>query len=177
MKQDVWSVWGRRLRSLLDRYKFVLLVILVGTILLLLPSTRTGGTAQVRSEPADEQNDLFSVETLERRLEEALSQIDGAGEVEVVLTLKSSARQILAQDSRSSSRETGDAETQIDTVVVSQGSGEEQTVALQQVSPEYQGALVVCSGGGDPSVRLRIVESVSALTGLGADRISVCKGK
>lgn len=170
-------MWGRRLWGLLERYKFVLLVVLAGAILLLLPSTHAGEAAQARAEPEDGQDDLFAVETLERRLEQALSKIDGAGEVEVVLTLKSSARQILAQDSRSSSRETGDAETQIDTVVVSRGSGEEQTVALQQVSPEYQGALVVCSGGGDPAVQLRIVESVSALTGLGADRISVCKGK
>ena len=55
--------------------------------------------------------------------------------------------------------------------------GTEETVTLQQISPQYQGALVVCSGGGNPSVRLQVVEAVSALTGLGADHISVCEGK
>ncbi len=37
-------------------------------------------------------------------------------------------------------------------------------------------ALIVCPGGGDARVRLRLIEAVSALTGLGADRISVCAG-
>ena len=42
--------------------------------------------------------------------------------------------------------------------------------------PGAKSAVVVCPGGGDPQVRLRLVEAVSALTGLGSDRISVCQG-
>ena len=49
----------------------------------------------------------------------------------------------------------------VETVVLS-GGGTEETVTLQQISPQYQGALVVCSGGEDPQVRLRLVEAVSA---------------
>ena len=32
---------------------------------------------------------------------------------------------------------------------------------------------MVCEGGGSDGVRLQVVEAVSALTGLGADRIAV----
>ena len=42
--------------------------------------------------------------------------------------------------------------------------------------PEKGVALVVCPGGGDPAVQLRLLEAVSALTGLGSDRISICEG-
>ena len=71
----------------------------------------------------------------------------------------------------------GRTEAEVTNVVISAGSGVEGTVTLQQLSPQFQGALVVCSGGGEPTVQLRLVEAVSALTGLGADKISVCKGK
>ena len=115
-------------------------------------------------------------EELERKLEQALAQIDGVGEVRVVLTLQSGPRRILAQDSQSTVDE-GRTEAEVTNVVISASSGVEGTVTLQQLSPQFQGALVVCSGGGEPTVQLRLVEAVSALTGLGADKISVCKGK
>ena len=49
-------------------------------------------------------------------------------------------------------------------------------VPLYTLTPQFQGALVVCPGGGDPAVQLRLLEAVSALTGLGSDRISICEG-
>ena len=61
------------------------------------------------------------------------------------------------------------------TVVISTGSGEE-TVLITQKYPTFQGALVVCRGGDDPVVQLTLTRAVSALTGLGSDRITVCKG-
>ena len=165
---------GKALRELLNRNKFVLLVILAGAVLLLLPGLPGDGQAAERSAQAEEAP--FQVEALEARMEDALSRISGVGEVRVVLTLQSGPRQILAQDTDSLVRGE-ETEASLSTVIVSKGGGVEGTVTLQQISPQYQGALVVCSGGGNPSVRLQVVEAVSALTGLGADRISVCEGK
>ena len=161
MKTEALGAWSKRLRGVFGRYKFVLLVILAGAALLLLPSV---GEKETAAEQTAEQTSLLqSVDALERRLEAALSRMDGAGEVTVVLTVKSSGRQILAQDGKTTERgETTD--TQLTTVVVSRGSGSEEPVALQQLSPQYQGALVVCSGGDADAVRLKIVEAVSALT-------------
>ena len=38
---------------------------------------------------------------------------------------------------------------------------------------EYTGAVVVCSGAGSPDSRLRVIQAVSAFTGLGSNRIIV----
>ena len=50
MKTEGFGVWGSKLRSLFDRYKFVLVVILAGVVLLLLPSfggeKRDGGAVE-----------------------------------------------------------------------------------------------------------------------------------
>ncbi len=163
--------WGKKLYSVFSKYKYVFLIILAGVILLLLPSF--GGEEKAAAPPttAIETTADFRLADMEEKLSEALSQIDGAGKTRVVLTLKGSARQIVAKDESFSDKENSST-----TVVVSKGSGSEEAVVLQQVYPQYQGALVICPGGGNPAVKLKITEAVAAVTGLGAARISVCKG-
>lgn len=169
------SAWSKQATAMLQKYKYVLLVALVGMVLLLWPSGGGGETAQ--SPPtAAAVADQFQTATLERRLEEALSQIEGAGEVSVVLTLKETPRQVVAQDG-TATEGNGQTSRELTTVLASSGSGVQQPVLLQQLSPAYQGALVVTQGGNDPNVRLAISGAVSALTGLGADKISICQGK
>ena len=69
----------------------------------------------------------------EQRLSDALSRMEGVGEVYVLLAEKQG-------------REKG-----------------------------FSGAVVVCTGGGDPGVQLRITRAVQAFTALGSDRIIVQK--
>lgn len=171
MKMEVWS---KRASAALQKYKYVLLVALAGVVLLLWPSG--GGEEAVQPPSAAAVTDQFQINTLERRLEEALSQISGAGEVSVVLTLKETPRQVVAQDG-SATEGNGQTSRELVTVLTSAGPGTQQPVLLQQLSPVYQGALVVAQGGSDPNVRLALSGAVSALTGLGADRISICTGK
>ena len=90
----------------------------------------------------------------------------------MVLTLKSGSRQVLAQD-----LERDGERSSASTVTLGRGSSGEEPVILQTMGPQYQGALVICPGGENPEVRLRISAAVSALTGLGSDRISICKSK
>lgn len=168
------ALYRGRLMELFQRYKYALLVVAAGVALMVLPALGAGGESETRQQSAREVE--FETEQLEGRLAEALSMMDGVGEAHVVLTLRSGPGQVLAQDVRQSAG-AEQSESSQTTVVLSKGSGVEEAVILQQLSPQFQGALVVCSGGDDPSVRLRVVEAVAAVTGLGADQISVSKGK
>lgn len=157
-----------RLAPWLKGYRPALLVLAVGLVLLLWPQGQgTGADAAGEGAEAASSDASFDLDGLEERLEQALSQIDGVGEATVVLTLKSSARQVLATD------QSGEEE---ETVIVSTGSSQEQAVTVQQYSPEFQGALVVCPGGGDAGVKLQVLQAVQALTGLNANQISICEG-
>lgn len=164
---------GEALFKLLGQYKYVLIVIAAGILLLLWPSGEKASPAAAQSGlPGGEED--FSVEALEERLARVLSKIDGAGEVSVVLTVESGMERVLATDIAASQWEDRrDREEQ--TVIISTDEGEE-TVLLTQRYPTFQGALVVCPGGNDPEVRLRLTQAISVLTGLGSDRITVCKG-
>lgn len=178
MKMGIqWERWRDKGKELFGRYKFVLLVVLAGIILLAWPAGGEGPPAAEAAGSVPEAED-FSVAALEEKLSQTLSKVQGAGEVTVMLTVQGGSRRVLAENEKNTRTADGRSETQSATVVVSGGSGlGEEPVLVQQLYPRFQGALVVCSGGDDAQVRLKIMEAVSALTGLGTDKISICKGK
>ena len=53
----------------------------------------------------------------------------------------------------------------------------ETGLVRQTLEPIYRGAVVLCDGADQSGVRLAIVNAVSSVTGLGADRICVLKRK
>ena len=167
-----WKLPEGEVWKALDRYKYVLIVIAAGIVLLLWPtgereqSAGTDGTADVR--------ETFDLEALEEKLSRTLSKVEGAGEVTVTLTVKSGMEQVLASDRTTSVSERGSS-VEEETVLINTGGGQD-IVLLTQKYPTFQGALVVCEGGDSAEVRLLLTQAVSALTGLGADRITVCKG-
>lgn len=142
-----------------------LLVLALGCVLLLLPvQGETERTVQ-REETAE-----FDLAGFELRLEQAVSEIAGAGECRVVLSLNSGSRRVLAQDRKQDS-----AGAYAETVTVGT-SGDRQVVPVQTVAPEFRGALVVCAGAADAGVRLEVTRAVCVLTGLGTDCVCVTTG-
>ncbi len=161
---------AQQLWKLLDKYKYVLAVLAAGLVLLLWPA----GERERPEEVPDPGREEFDLSELEEKLSRTLSQIEGAGEVTVALTVRSGMEQVLAADRTTAS---GERENRIEekTVVINTGAGQETVVRVQRY-PVFQGAVVVCPGGDRADVRLLLTQAVSALTGLGADRITVCKG-
>ena len=149
----------------------VALVVLLGVLLMLLPTGKTE-TQQPQQQAAVSQ----PRESLETRLEQILSQVSGAGNVRVLLTQErgeTSVYQLDLQEVTDGDRR----EIRQDTVTVT-GSDRQQEGLLTQVeAPWYRGAVVVCQGGDNPTVRLSVVEAVSGATGLPSNRITVLKMK
>ena len=149
----------------------VALVVLVGVLLMLLPTGKTEAQQPQRQETVSEPR-----ENLETRLEQILSQVSGAGNVRVLLTQErgeTSVYQLDLQEVTDGDRR----EIRQDTVTVT-GSDRQQEGLLTQVeAPRYRGAVVVCQGGDNPTVRLSVVEAVSGATGLPSNRITVLKMK
>ncbi len=179
MSKNMPEITGK-IWAAIKKNKFVMIVLLVGLVLILLPTGARGDKDETQA--AETPDVAFSLAEQEKRIAQALSKIKGAGEVTVVLTLKSGAEQILATDLSvsGSAREEGEStenstETKSSTVIVSTGSSNEAPVTLKTVYPEYLGALVVCQGADDPAVKYQLVKAVAGLTGLGTDKIVVSK--
>lgn len=157
------------------RYKYVILVAVVGVLLLMWPTSEKAETTGTVSEVTERQE---SLREQEKEMEEILSKVNGVGRVDVMLTLQSGSELVLASNTTlrysGSPHNPDDYDRSSETVTVSGGSGSD-VVVTQEKSPQYRGALVVCDGGDNDAVRLRVIEAVAALTGLGSDRIAVVR--
>lgn len=164
---------AERITKILKKYKYVAAVLLIGFALLLWPSGEKEETATQTEEKCD---DVTYAAQIEARLEEMLCKVDGAGKVEVMLTLQSGARTQYQMDTQT---DTDGERSSIErkTVILSEGSAYDEAAVSEVYYPQFQGALIVCEGADSASVRLNLIEAVTALTGLGSDRITVVKMK
>ena len=160
-------VTGKQLIQLLKKYKYALIVVCIGLLLMWIPGRDAAATGQ--SKPAES---VPVEKELAVKLEQILSKIQGAGEVKVLLS-ESRGEKIIYQTDTSGS---GD-NLRVDTVILTDSQREQSGLTQTVLAPEYLGAIVVCQGADRADVRLAIVEAVSDLTGLGADKISVLKMK
>lgn len=162
-------MWAKTkgVKTLWEKYKIIGIVMAMGAVLLLWPSGEDPPASGF-------QGGAEAEDTLQQEMEEILSFVDGVGQVRVLLTTERTVENRLAQDGEVSYR--GDPTVSEDYSrrweTVMDG---DRAVVTGQMSPVYRGALVVCQGGGQPTVRLAVTEAVAALTGLSADRITVAK--
>lgn len=174
MEADKKATWFQKLWG---KYKYVLLIALVGVVLLAWPERTAGsGTPQA---PSSQDSEAEEVAAMEERMREVLARIDGVGALELMLSVESTDRLEFAVDTElrysGQTAAPDDYSRRTETVVVSGSGGEDGPVAVRRISPAYRGALVVCEGGGDPEVKLAVTQAVSSLTGLSSDRIAVAR--
>lgn len=164
----------------LGKYKYALLVLLLGVVLLLLPSGKTAKAEQPAAQADASQETVQDAAALQAQLGKLLSQIQGAGEVEVILTLRTGTQYVyqtnVTQEERSGEDDPQSSVTR-ETVLAASGSGQQQAVVTQTIYPTYRGAVVISQGADQPQVKLDLVCAVSSLTGLSADKITVVKMK
>ena len=167
---DIGTIKKKIARGI-GKYKYSILVLLIGFVLMLTPEISGEKTAAKLTD-----YDLVNEPTLEQRLSAVLSNMSGAGDVEVILT-KSAGEEVIYQINQDSNIADSNEQTKSSTVTITD-SDRNQSGLVRQVNPaRYQGAIILCQGADDPVVCLAIVDAVSKATGLGANKISVLKMK
>lgn len=158
-----------RIAGVLKKYKYVCVVLLAGILLMMLPD-HSKEEVPLQTYGQDQSAKI----TLEDRLEETLSSLCGAGEVKVMLTVEKGEQTIYQTDSTYSHNE-NNTDTKTQTILTTDSNRNETGLVHQINPPIYLGAIVLAEGADNPVVKLSIVEAVSKVTGLGADKISVLK--
>lgn len=161
------SALKEKISAFISKYRFAVLILAIGLILMVIPGRTNDKKVPVEPQPTAE-----PALSVSQELAQILSQISGAGKVSVMLTVSRGEETLFQTDEDQSS-----GTSRSDTVIITDENRAEDGIIRQVNSPVYRGAIIVCQGADSPAVRLAIVEAVSGVTGLGADKISVLKMK
>ena len=159
----------------LKKYKYAVLVLLLGIALMLLPFGKKEETTETEVQVETLSDEAYA-QALEQRLEDMLCQVSGAGQVRVMLTMQTGSRTEYQTDTQISDSETQSQEER-KTVILSEGSAYDKAAVSAVQYPRFQGALILCQGADQSTVRLSLVNAVAALTGLSSGQITVIKMK
>lgn len=147
--------------------------------------TQQAGIEEKKEETVKTSSNDAYIEALENKLEQTIAGMEGAGKVLVMITLKDSGEKILDKNQPYESESSKEKEegkeserTSIrsdqETVLIEQEGNQEPIVVLEKY-PEIEGVVVVCEGGGNSALALRIKEAVQALFSIDAHKVVVCK--
>lgn len=190
------ETWRFSFRSVRDRWLFLLVLGILFLFLSAPAAPKKGTEAAVSAEETEASLEETAVSShraeqtyeqkLEMRLKELLQQVEGVGQVDVMIVLKSSGEKVWQADTSSSvslteEKDAGGGTRRIEgrdvsaEVVLAGGSGAEEPVLQKELSPEISGVIVSAEGGGSPSVQADISQAVEALFGLPAHKVKVLK--
>ena len=171
----------------------LIILLLTGILLLVivvpLPENADQDSADPVTASAQEGNEDSQKyeEYLEKRTEETLRHVEGVGEVEVMITLRSTGQKIVEKDQQSSSQSTEETDStggtrsteeslSDKTSVYEQGTdGSQIPYVTKEISPEVEGVVVIADGGDNAVVVRNITEAVQALFGVEAHKIKIMK--
>ena len=182
MKKNKYMQWFKEHRGGKEQW---VVLILAGILLMVIAMPTESKTVKREDNEETETMSVTTddyVESLERRLEYALEQVEGVGRTSVMITLASSSEKIIEKDTESrasSSTSTENESSNTNDVsqqsVYSSLSDGEIPYVKQELSPVIEGVLVVAEGGGDAVVKQNITEVVQALFGVDTHKIRVMK--
>ena len=168
-----------------------LILVLAGILILIiaLPTdTKEKKQAEEAKENISKENNTMeaSKDEIERKLEDILEKINGAGDVKVMITYQDSGTQVVEKDKNTSEnsleesgstggvRSTKEQHLQESTVYEEAAAGNTPFVS-KELLPKVEGILIVASGGDNQKVKQNISEAVLALFQVEAHRIKIVK--
>jgi stage III sporulation protein AG len=169
-----------KIKALPDNKKHVLLIAVIVVSLLALIAFETMGSSEAaapkeRIIPTAEEY----IASTEKQLKSILSQVEGAGDVHVMITLESCYENVFAKDysnKTDTQKDSSNINVTEELVVVKNTDGE-GGVVIKVCEPVVKGVAVVCEGADNIKVKSAITEAVCALFDISSTKVSVTKGQ
>ena len=199
MGNKKWKEWFDGLKSgeKLPKRNQLIIILLIGILLLVIVipvenpqekgARKTEGQETLSASAGEAQAAGEYEEYLERKTAKLLQEVEGAGEVTVMVTLRSGGQKIIEKDQSSTSRTTEEEDSEGGTRSMKDQSSDKTSIYEQysdgssspyvskELSPEIEGVVVIAEGGDDAVVVKNITEAVQALFGVEAHKIKIMK--
>ncbi len=146
---------------------FIIAAVFIAGIMLVMGGGSEKNTVAVENTSSDDLN---------KELEDILSQVEGAGNVKVLINYKQSGEKILAYDMESTVNERdGEKENSSKSEVVYDGN--KMPVVLKEYMPKVEGVIIVAQGADIENVKNQLISGTVALLGIDEHKIEVLKMK
>ena len=133
---------------------------------------------------AKNNNDTKNETTLESKLENILSKINGVGKADVMLTYTESTQMVPVYNKTEKTSNTDESdsgggtrkieESDVSQEVVYEAENGKNVIATQKtISPKIEGAIITAEGASNPTIKTSIIQAVEAATGLSTHKIQV----
>jgi len=173
----------------------LVIILILGVIIIIVASTFLSDGEKTKDKSKEVETIAFlsnsatdELREFEKRLEQILSEIEGAGTVKVMVTWNSDGEVVHAynvteestvreeQDGSERTGKTDERKLQRELAFMD-GSNGRVPVVTQKIRPDVKGVVVVADGAGSTAVRQDIINAVEALLGIPRHRIQVLKRK
>lgn len=166
------------LKKLKTEKKLFLIVIIgiLGIILIAASELIPRSADKPKTETTVKNEESSYAALLEERLTQIISQIDGVGKVQVLLTLESSAETIYAKDEKEEyiNNENSTQRSYNGSYVL---TNDDTGVVLKTSEPKVRGVIIVCEGGDRAIVKKDITDAVTSALSVNSNNVSVLKMK
>ena len=143
---------------------------------------------EIKRDVSENINEASTLNDIELKLEDILSQINGVGKVKVLVTYSSTSMIIplYNEDSEESQTEENDKEggtrkitenKRKKDIIYQESSGEKKPITQSLISPKVEGAVITAVGAESADVKSKIIQAVEAVTGLPTHKIQVFEMK
>ncbi len=114
---------------------------------------------------------------LEKKMEDFIENIDGAGKTRVIITLSETTEYIYAKDGKEvrKNNEKNDDETLENEYVIIENDNINSGLLIKTIEPKIRGIAISCEGGDNTKVQQQIYSAVSAVLNINTSRISITK--
>lgn len=161
-----------------DVKKWIAMVFAAGVLLMLAGSMDFTERKTDRAEDENSVNVYGYEDETEKKLEEILTKVEGAGKVKVMITYSQSSEKVAAQEVKKEESSDGEEnKTSYESTYVLKNSsdGGNEEVVLTEYMPCTLGVLIVAQGGDDIYVKEALSSAVQALLDVPAHKVEVLK--
>ena len=162
----------------------IAIAVFFGVMLILAGDMVFGGGENAETENETVKNNVSDndyLSKLEEKTKGLLSQVDGAGNVDVMITLNSEGESVYARENKKSASQTEESAQQGDSrgieskteestvVTVNNGDGSTSPVVIKEMTAEISGIVIVAEGGDNVLVKDSLIRAAQALFGVPAN--------
>lgn len=161
-----------------------LVIFLVGVVIVIIAGSYIFSDDDVSVETSNSATEIFDADVFENKLAKIISEIEGAGDVKVMVSYRTGVETVPLLDTKDSNTVTEESggeslrrteQSNLETSIIfnQEKSGNKVPYISKTIMPIVEGVIVTCDGGGDELVKANVVKAVTVITGITANKVQV----